>query len=70
MGTERQGEWDMRFDGLGALDSLSKGVLDAGRPLVNRIGSVGIETVVPLQTIPSAPGSLNQRGTDVRGDPN
>jgi len=38
----------MGLDGLGALDSLSKGVLNFVGPLVNRIGSVGIKGIVPL----------------------
>ena len=50
-------ELDVGFDGLGVLDSLSKGVLDVGRPLVNRMGSVGIKGIVPLWMLQSAPES-------------
>lgn len=52
---QSKGEWGMGLDGLGVLDSLSKGVLDVCRPLVNRMGSVGIESIVPLQMLQSAP---------------
>ena len=50
----------MRFDELGALDSLRKSVLDVVRPLVNRMGSVCIESVVPLQMPQSASGFFNR----------
>lgn len=58
---EQEDEWEMCFDGLGALDSLGKGVLNVVGPLVNRMGSVEIESVVPLQTLHSASGFLNRR---------
>ena len=41
----------MVFDGLGALDSLSEGVLGIVGPLVDRIGAIGIERIVPLRTL-------------------
>lgn len=37
------------MDGLGALDSLSEGVLDVVWPLVDRMGAVRIKGVVPLR---------------------
>ena len=37
------------MDGLGALDSLSEGVLDVFWPLVDRMSAVRIKGVVPLR---------------------
>ena len=37
------------FDELCALDSLSKGVLNDAGPLVNRVGSITIKSIVPLR---------------------
>lgn len=37
------------MDGLGALDSLSEGVLDVVWPLVDRMSAVRIKGVVPLR---------------------
>ena len=41
----------MSLDGLGALDSLSEGVLDVVGPLVDWIGAVGIKGIVPLRVV-------------------
>lgn len=59
----------MRLDGLGALDSLSEGVLNVIGPLMNRIGSVGIRGIVSLQMVPSASGSQSRTKPDRQGDP-
>jgi len=50
----------MRLDGLSALDSFGKGVLNVVGPLMNRIGSVGIKGVVSLQMLQSASGCQNR----------
>ena len=42
---------EMWLDGLSALDSFGKSVLDIVGPLMNRIGSVGIEGIVSLQVL-------------------
>jgi len=39
------------LDGLGALDSLSEGVLNVVGPLVDRMGAVGIKGIVPLRVV-------------------
>lgn len=41
----------MGLDGLSMLDSLGKSVLDVVGPLVDWIGSVDIQGVVPLQML-------------------
>ena len=46
---ELEGEWGTDFDELCALDSLSKGVLNDAGPLVNRVGSITIKSIVPLR---------------------
>jgi hypothetical protein len=65
---EPEDGWETRFDGLRALDSLGKGILDVVGPLVNWIGSVGIKGIVPLKMRQSTQIS-EQKETDGRGDP-
>lgn len=59
----------MTFNGLRALYSLSKGVLGVVGPLVNRIGSVGIKSFIPLQILQSVSGHRNQRERMYRATP-
>ena len=51
------------------LDSLGKSVLDVVGPLVDRIGSVDIQGVVPLQMLQLASGSQHQRKPTDRATP-
>lgn len=60
----------MRFDGLGTLDSLSEGVLNVVGPLVDRISSVDIKSVVPLRILPVSFRTSKSKETNVQGDPN
>jgi len=59
----------MGLGGLGVLDSFSKGVLNVVGPLVNRIGSIAIKGIVPLQMLQSASGSQNRRKQTDRATP-
>ena len=59
----------MGLDGLSALDSLGKDVLNVVGPLMNRISSVGIKGIVSLQMLQSASGSQNRTKQTDRATP-
>ena len=59
----------MRLDRLSALDSLGEGVLKVVGSLMNRIGSVGIEGIVSLQTLWLASGSRTRTKQTDRATP-
>ena len=50
-GSQPRDKRGVGLDGLSSLDSLGEGVLDVVGPLVNRMGAVGIEGVVPLRVV-------------------